>query len=66
LFESSTIFPGLCPVSLNKSVLKGQQFALAGEVSAKLSKELTEVSENGFQEFFQKLHKQQKKQYTDR
>jgi hypothetical protein len=37
-------------------VLEGKRFSSAREVTAKSTKVLTEVSENGFQECFQNLY----------
>jgi hypothetical protein len=39
-----------------KSVLKGQQFVRTEDVTANVTRALTEVSKNGFQECFQKLY----------
>jgi hypothetical protein len=40
-----------------KSVLKGQHFAITKDVAAKVTRALTEVLKNGFQESFQMLYK---------
>jgi hypothetical protein len=57
LAEAFTIFPGLAkaqlfPISTAKSLLKGQ-FTSIKEVAAKVTRPLTKVSRNGFQECLQ-------------
>jgi hypothetical protein len=47
-----------------KSVLKGQRLASTGEVTAKATRALEDVSKNGFQECFQKLYERWQKCIT--
>jgi hypothetical protein len=49
---------------VTKSVLK-ERFASTGEVIAEVKRMLTEVSKNGFKEYFQKLYENSQKCVTD-
>jgi hypothetical protein len=59
-FGACTVFLGLVTarliiISATENVLKGQRFVSAEEVTAKVTRVLTEVSSNGYHECLQKL-----------
>jgi hypothetical protein len=64
LYSSVLSPPDFFLFPLIETLLKGQRFANAGEVTAKATRKLAEVSKNGLKDGYQKLYERWQKCFT--